>query len=291
MSKKVKIAGYAKRIFFNDNIEYRNFSPDLVGLQLTSNGGTTLFTNGNFSIETNLDPKPDVTFTQGTRSRFYTLDDVVLDNSELLIQRNVKTSLNLDYTNPLSYVWYGSSKELIRASLINLEERWPAAIYVSDRVGSVTGNNITNYSYDISLDESRFTVNSRFFSNPFSIKYTLDAAYLNTNNGSGIVNTDTTNQLRNLTLDYKNYVIEHNGITKSIKGFSASTQQTNSDVIIVVDGNPFPELTGIYIPQYSFLSSSYDGSIPYFIKPKEVKVEEFFTSLNNFQKNILSRDT
>ena len=34
---RIKIAGYAKRIFFNDNIEYRNFSPDLVGLQLTLN--------------------------------------------------------------------------------------------------------------------------------------------------------------------------------------------------------------------------------------------------------------
>lgn len=291
MDKKVKIAGYAKRIFFNDNIEYRNFSPDLVGLQLTSKGGTTLFTNGNFSIETNLDPKPDVVFTQGTRSKFYTLDDVVLNDSEVIIQKNVRTSLNLDYTNPLSYVWYGSSKELIRASLINLEERFPAAIYVDNKVGSVTGNNITNYTYDISLDESTFTVNSRFFINPFSIKYTLDAAYLNTNNGSGNVNTDSTNTLRNLTLEYKNYVIEHNGIIKSIKSFSAATQQTNSDVIIVVDGNPFPELTGIYIPQYSFLSTSYDGSIPYFIKPKEEKQEEFFTSLNNFQKNILSRDT
>ena len=55
-NKRIKIAGYAKRIFFNDNIEYRNFSPDLVGFQLTSEGGTTLFTNGNFSISVNLDP-------------------------------------------------------------------------------------------------------------------------------------------------------------------------------------------------------------------------------------------
>ena len=37
-NKRIKIAGYAKRIFFNDNIEYRNFSPDLVGFQLTSEG-------------------------------------------------------------------------------------------------------------------------------------------------------------------------------------------------------------------------------------------------------------
>ena len=75
-NKRIKIAGYAKRIFFNDNIEYRNFSPDLVGFQLTSEGGTTLFTNGNFSISVNLDPKPNVLFTQGTKSKFFTLDDI-----------------------------------------------------------------------------------------------------------------------------------------------------------------------------------------------------------------------
>jgi hypothetical protein len=77
-NKRIKIAGYAKRIFFNDNIEYRNFSPDLVGFQLTSEGGTTLFTNGNFSISVNLDPKPNVLFTQGTKSKFFTLDDIVI---------------------------------------------------------------------------------------------------------------------------------------------------------------------------------------------------------------------
>jgi hypothetical protein len=53
-NKKIKVAGYAQRIFFNDNIEYRDFSPDLVGFQLTSDGGTTLFTNGNFSISVKL---------------------------------------------------------------------------------------------------------------------------------------------------------------------------------------------------------------------------------------------
>ena len=33
---------------------------------------------------------------------------------------------------------------------------------------------ITNYVYDISTDESTFTVNSRFFVNPYNIKYTLN---------------------------------------------------------------------------------------------------------------------
>jgi hypothetical protein len=42
---------------FGNGIEYRPFSPDLVGVQIASDGGTPLFTMGNFSITTNMDPK------------------------------------------------------------------------------------------------------------------------------------------------------------------------------------------------------------------------------------------
>ncbi len=282
-NSRIKIAGYAKRIFFNDNIEYRNFSPDLVGFQLTSEGGTTLFTNGNFSISTNLDPKPNVLFTQGTKSKFFTLDDIsTKGETQTDIQKNVNNRLNVDLTNPLSYVWYGSTKELIRSSIIEIENEWPAAIYVDNKVGSVTGNNITEYVYDISSDESTFKVSSNFFNNPYNIKYTIDSKFTSTENND--------NPLRNLTLESGSYVIEHNGISKNIKGFTGSTQKTNSEVTLVVDGNPFPELTGIYIPQFSFLVDEIDGSIPYFIKPNESEIERFFTGLDDFQRTILNRE-
>ena len=250
-NNKIKISGYAKRIFFNDNIEYRNFSPDLVGLQLTSEGGTTLFTNGNFSIDVNLDPKPNVIFKQGAKSKLFCLDDIVVNPTEETIQKNIKTSLNLDITNPLSYIWYGSAEELIKSSLLEIQNNWPAAIYVDNKVGSVTGNNITNYVYDIAKDESTFNVNSRFFVNPYDIKYTLDSKYVPTE--------DTSNKLRNFTINYGSYLIEHNGISKNIKNITPATQTTNSDIGIVVDGNPFPELTGIYIPTLSFLFTNVDA--------------------------------
>jgi hypothetical protein len=282
-NNRIKVSGYAKKIFFNDNIEYRNFSPDLVGFQLTSEGGTTLFTNGNFSITVNLDPKPNVLFTQGTKSKFYTLNDISSSgNTELEIQKNVRAKLNIDITNPLSYIWYGSTKELLRASLIEIEDNWPAAIYVDNKVGSVTGNNITNYVYDISKDESTFIVNSNFFINPYNITYTLDSQYEPTESNK--------NKLRNFTLKYGSYVIEHNGIVKNIKNITPTTYKTNSDLSLIVDGNPFPELTGIYIPQLSFLSNGVDASIPYFIKPNEIEIEKFFSGLNELQTNLLNRE-
>ena len=280
---RIKVAGYARRIFFNDNIEYRNFSPDLVGLQFTSDGGTALFTNGNFTISTNLDPKPNVVFTQGTKSQLYTLEDVAPNSGDIQILGNLKTELNLDLSNPLTYIWYGSASELIRASLEDIQDQWPAAIYVDNKVGSVIGNNITNYVYDVVQDQSTFTINSRYFVNPYNIKYTEQ---------EGITGTETpTNPLRNFTTQHTYYTIEHNGIVKNIKSIIPTTQTTNSDMELVVDGNPFPELTGIILPQFSFLFTPIDASIPFFIKPNETQRELFFSKLNTLQRNLLNRET
>ena len=276
---RIKVAGYAQRVFFDDGIEYRNFSPDLVGRQLTSRGGTPLFTMGNFAVTTNIDPKSNKSFNQGTFSGFLTVDDVTEDDSTVLtIEKNVKTQLNLDITDPLQYVWYGSFVEFNRVSLEDISNRWPAAIYVDNKVGSVTGNSVTNYSYDTLNDESTFKVNSKYFYNPFSVKYTTDSA--------NVFETEDIDDLRNLTLNYGKYVLENGGRTYKVVDFTGSTQKTNSEITVKVKGNPFNTLTN---SDGSFLSS--EGSFQYFIKPNQTEIELFFSSLTEYQRNILNRET
>ena len=282
-NKVIKVTGYAKRKFFDGGIEYRDFSDDLVGLQLTNEGGTPLFTLGNFKVTTNLSPKLNKTYNQGTYSDFFSLDD--LDDGQqisLKVQKNQKAGLNLDITNPLSYILYGSAEEKIRVSLEYINEYFPAAIYVDNVIGTVSGNNITNYSYDSLSDESTFYINTNYFNNPFNIKYTVDRK--NTSD------EDTSNPLRNLTLNHKNYVVEHNGISKKIKFLTGSTTTTNGIIRVVVDGNPFPEITGINFSQFTFLNGASNASIPFFIKPNEIQSENFFAGLNNLEKNILNRN-
>lgn len=283
-SKKViKVSGYAKRKFFDGGIEYRDFSDDLVGLQLTDEGGTPLFTLGNFKVTTNLSPKLNKTYNQGTYSDFYSLEDLD-DGSEnsVTLQKKQKAGLNLDVTNPLSYILYGSTEEKIRVSLEQINKYFPAAIYVSNTVGSISGNNITNYIYDSLKDETSFTIHTNYFTNPFGIEYTIDR--------KNDTDEEGRNPLRNLTLNYKDYVVEHNGISKKIKSFSGSTTKTNTNVSLTVEGNPFPEITGLNFSQFTFLNSSFNGSIPFFIKPNEIKREDFFSSLNNLEKNLLNRN-
>jgi hypothetical protein len=76
MSNRIKVVGYAQKVTYADGIEYRNFSPDLVGFQLASDGTTPLFTLGNFAITTNLDPKISKTFTTSSFSNFITLSEI-----------------------------------------------------------------------------------------------------------------------------------------------------------------------------------------------------------------------
>ena len=280
-NKTVKVAGYAQRVFFNNNIEYRNFSPDIVGFGI-DDGGTTVFTNGNFTITTNLEPKPNVIFQQGSKSKYFTLNDIKDDVDETKILENLKTKLNLDLTNPLSYIWYGSTSELIKSSLEDIFKKWPAAIYVNNTFGDTIGNNITNYVYNPIKDESTFKISTNYFSNPYNIKFSLS---------NEITGTEKeVNPLRNFSIEYKSYIIENGNIKRKILNIIPPKLSTNDILTLTVEGNPFPQLTGILIPQYSILNTPQNGSIPFFIKPNETKISTFFSSLNSLQSTLLNRN-
>ena len=98
MSNKIKVAGYSQEIKYGNGISYRPFSPDLVGIQLTSRGGTPLFTMGNFSITTNSEPKTDKIFKTNEFLNFVTLSslDLTTEQSNLIVEKNTKVKLNID---------------------------------------------------------------------------------------------------------------------------------------------------------------------------------------------------
>lgn len=126
MSDNIKVAGYAKKVVYNGNIEYRNFNPDLVGLQLTSEGGTPLFTMGNFSITTNMDPKQNKNYNIGGFSDFYSLDNLApsAEMVQTLLTDNAGVILNLDKSKLKYYALFGSLTEFVRVSLENINTKW-----------------------------------------------------------------------------------------------------------------------------------------------------------------------
>ena len=290
MAKRDNIAvpGYAQRIFFNDNIEYRNFSPDLVGNQLTvgDDGNSSLFTFGNFVITTNTEPRPSFIFPKKPFSPFYTLNDIIDNNSFSLgdnstnindnqsqygIITQQKITLNTDNSDLCNFAYFGSATEFIRVSLESIIDKWPASIYCRP-IDSETGSslvNIQDYIYDSITNTSTFKILSNGFTNKYDIIY----------DSSGFLLVNFSNELRNLTINYKKYNILYNDNEFNIINLTPAATLRDSFIMVTVNGEVFPNSTS----QNLFRTIH--------IKPNSVEIEKFFTTLEPFENNLLNRLT
>ncbi len=274
MNNKIKVAGYAKKIQYGENIEYTNFSPDIVGFQLASNGGTPLFTLGSFNITTNLDPKLDKYYNISKFSNYLTLNDlnVSLTDSITLLSDNAGVFLNLDRTNLDYYALFGSLSEYIRVALEDIIINWPASLYVTPTNSDIQGNLVsgvtfTEYTYDTLYEIATFKIDTDLIINRYGINYLTNGTIINT--------FSETNDLRNMTVNFDSYVIFYNNIEYPIINFTAATDTTNNYIHVSVKGDPFSSLTS-FTPTYH-------------VKPKKIIEETFFNSLPNFQAYLLNR--
>ena len=275
MSNRVKIVGYSKREFFGNGIEYRAFNPDLLSGQLGNTTGTTLFTMGNFSITTNMEPKNDKIFTTRKLSNFVTLSDLKVTSKQVqtILNNNINVKLNLDKTNLNYYALFGSLTEYVRVSLEEIITNWPASLYTKTNASDVNGNAISgytyeNYSYDLLTNTSTFEVKTNFIENNFEINYLKNGTILNTFNEA--------NTLRNLSIEYPSYVIYLNNVESKIIDFTGSTNLLNDILYFKVNGDVFS-------------GGSSNGVISYHIKPNKEQAEHFFNSLPDFQSYLLNR--
>ena len=285
MSKKIKVVGYSKKEFFGNGIEYRPFSPDLVGVQLASNGatlvnnGTTLFTMGNFNITTNMEPKSDKTFATNKFSNFITLDNLVLTQaqSKKILSDNTKVKLNLDKTNINYYALFGSLTEFVRVSLESIITNWPASLYVTANASDLNGASITGYTFEDYIynpltNESSFKIDTRFINNKFQINYLENGTILNSFNEN--------NSLRNLTIEYPSYDISIDEKIFPIIGFTGSTTLGNGYLYFNTKGEPFTGGT---------IGTAISGTSIFHIKPNSEQREKFFNGLVNFESYLLNR--
>ena len=274
-NNKIKVPGYAKKVFFDNGIEYRNFSPDLVGVQLASDGGTPLFTMGNFSITTNMDPKSDKTFITSKFSNFISLSDLDLtvEQTQTLLTDNAGVILNLDKTNLNYYALFGSLSEFVRVSLEDIITKWPASLYmvpVSQTTDGIILNGYTfeNYTYDTLTEIATFKVNTTFINNKFDLNFLTNGTIINTYNA--------TNDLRNVTINYSAYAVLFNGVEYPVVGFTGSTYTTNDYVYFEVHGN-------------AFSGQPTNSKAYYHIKPNKSYEEQFFNALPDFEYYLLNR--
>lgn len=267
----IKVAGYAKKVVYNGNIEYRPFSPDLVGNQQTDNSeSTSIFTLGNFSIRINDSDGLATSFTKKPFTDFYDLTKLnVKDNIDTLINNNVNLKLNVDYTNINNFAYFGSANEFIRVSLENIISTWPASAYVSVLNRPTSGYTIENYIYDELTNTSTFSIPTESIDNKYELIY---------NTTGNITDTfSTENKLRNLVVNYKSYVVYYNDIEYKLLDFTGSRPPTDYNIYLTVEGAPFG-ITGS--------TGLFDT---FHVKPNKLKLDEFFNGLSVFESNLLNR--
>ena len=274
MANKIKVVGYAKKEVFGNGIEYRNFSPDLVGNQLGAGEGTPIFTSGSFNISTNLDEKVNKKFNTNEFSNFISLSTLNLNETikDIINKESKNLKLNLDYSDTLTYAFFGSLREYIRVSLENIIIKWPASLYIKEvdsNNPSLTGNTVSNYNYNPITDTATFSVDVNRIENNFNINFLSGGTIDNTYNES--------NALRNLSLNYLSYNVSSVSGNFPIINFLGASDLENSEITLVVSGNPFPNFSEV-IENYH-------------IKPNDNKIEEFFYKLNDFENNLLNRLT
>jgi hypothetical protein len=270
---KIKVVGYAQRVFYNNGIEYRNFTPDLVGNQITSDSNTALFTYGNFAITKNTEGRDVINYPSKPYSDFLTLDSIggTSEVIDLVFSANVNIKLNIDNTKLSNFAYFGSSTEFMRVTLESIITKWPASIHVKP-IDNQTYDGvytIENYTYNFYNNTSNFKVKTNTFANNYDVIYNTGGILLNTYG----------NELRNLVVNYSSYNILYNNEEYRILNFTGSTNLYDDYVMILVNGNPFP--TAVNQPQY----------ITYHIKPNNTEGEKFFAGLEPFEDYLLNRLT
>lgn len=268
MAGKVKVVGYSQRVFYDNNIEYRNFSDSLVGNQLTNDSGELLFNAGAFNVTINNDDKLSKTFKTNQLSDYFTLNDLNITKEQSVVISNTQAlTLNLDKTKLSNYAYFGSLREFVRVSLEHIITAWPASICTIPKKNGVTYYTVEDYTYDNITDTSTFKVNVSVFDNKYSVSFTNSALVTDK------LSTDEYN--RSLTSNYTDYVISNATGDFNVLGYTGSTNETNDYSYLHVNGNPF---TG-------------SSSVFYHIKPNNTKLDIFLDSLNEFEKYILNRNT
>lgn len=272
MSNKIKVVGYAQKQVFNGNIEYRNFSPDLVGGQSTD--GNSTFTLGNFVITTTLDAKPSKIFTTNKFSDFISLSelDLTLEETQFLLDNNSEVKLKLDKTDLNNYAYFGSLLEYMRVSLEEIITKWPASIHPNP-IKDLASNNLTveDYIYDALRDEATFKVDVDIIRNQYQVNFLQNGTIIDTFNEE--------NDLRNLTVNFLSYSVLRDDIEYPLLEFTGSTQITDDFIFLKVKGDPFSDITGM------------TATTAYHIKPNKLKEDEFFNALPDFESNLLNRFT
>ena len=254
MAKKIKIFG-------------TNFNDNLVGTQLTS--GSSMLTLGNFSLTTTFSgPKTNKNYNLGVFSKPITLTTlgVTVSENEEVLTNNLSVFLNLDTSNPLDFVQFGSLYERVRVAVEQILTKWPAGLYSTPT--SITPINVINISYNAIKNETAFNISTSAIRDNYDMTYTTGAT------AAEIFAVEK--NYKNIDAYYDRYDLLLNGTEYGVLSFTGTTSLFSGNIGVTVAGNPFPGNT--------------TSSQSLHLKPKHKYVDEFFTALDEYEAELLNRN-
>ena len=248
------------------------FSNNLVGFQLVQGGG---FTQGNFTFTNSITEKSNRTFNTGVFSNPISLEtlNTSLSESKLILAKNFQVYPNLDLTQVSSFTLYGPLTKRLASSVEHVVNYFPAALEISSNYPNFTsGTTASNIGFDTSENITQFDLNVETIYNPFNIDFTVNA----TNN---LKNREIkVSDLRNLTVNFLNYVLVVNGQSYNLFDIDETNSLTAGTLTVYVEGNPF-----------SGNIQSYDYLI---IRPNDDVVNKVFSlDLDYVDRFLLNRST
>lgn len=249
----------------------KNFSDNLVGLQLTDGGGLTL---GTFEFSTSVTEKVNRSFETGNFSTLFNNDSLNL-NPELaasVFNNNFRLYPNFDETDLSNFVSYGSLSKRLEVAVNNILNYFPAALDVRNATSaSTSADTAINISYDSNEDETELTIPYSVIRNPFNIDYRTNATVYINNLGLPI------SKYRNLSNKFRSYSLFLNGSSFELVSL-ITTPDFNTNLKINVKGNPFSGL------------SSFNNS--FLIRPNDTIINEVFNlELGEIEEALLNRST
>ena len=248
------------------------FSNNLVGFQLVQGGG---FTQGNFTFTNSITEKSNRTFNTGVFSNPISLEtlNTSLSESKLILAKNFQVYPNLDLTQVSSFTLYGPLTKRLAVSVEHVVNYFPAALEISPNYPNFTsGTTASNIGFDTTENITQFDLNVETIYNPFNIDFTVNA----TNN---LKNREIkVSDLRNLTVNFLNYVLVVNGQSYNLFDIDETNSLTAGTLTVYVEGNPF-----------SGNIQSYDYLI---IRPNDDVVNKVFSlDLDYVDRFLLNRST
>lgn len=245
---------------------------DLIGGNFTNVASETIFSLGNFAVESNFTGRRtrDYSNTLSSFTKEITLDTLGITNEESkkVFEFTNSVELNFDKSDIKSYVKFGSASELFRVTTEQIILNYPASLFINTQTNIGGNSTVFDFSYDEFTDVSTFRVPSSIIKNTYSLIF-----------NEGNTATPDDNELKNLNLSFEKFVIWRKDVPNNndfnVVGFTGDTS-TDSAIHLNVQGNPFSDFTGNTF------------KIDYHVKPNPLEFNKFVSNLSQLESYVLS---